>query len=89
MNNSESKKLIEQLKLFQTWETHTARLLGGWLPGTRTWEAKHVRWGTKWVPKLIEHQNESKSLDKVIAECRQAVLDNSLAPAQRTSAGKA
>jgi hypothetical protein len=40
------------------------------------------------VPELIKHQGESKDLDSVIAECRQAVLDNSLAPAQRSSAAK-
>ena len=52
-------------------------------------ETMHVRWGQRWVPELMKHQNESKDLDAVIAECRQAVLDNSLAPAQRASAGKA
>jgi hypothetical protein len=51
-------------------------------------ETMHVRWGQRWVPELIKHQGESKDLDSVIAECRQAVLDNSLAPAQRSSAAK-
>lgn len=49
-------------------------------------ETMHVRWGVKWVPELIKHQRESLSLDEVITECRQAVLDNSLSPAQRSSA---
>ena len=46
-------------------------------------ETMHVRWGQKWVPELIQHQAEEKSLEEVIAECRQAVMENSLAPAQR------
>jgi uncharacterized ferritin-like protein (DUF455 family) len=49
-------------------------------------ETMHVRWGTKWVTKLMEHQKEALPLDDIITECRQAVLDNSLAPAQRSSA---
>ena len=49
-------------------------------------ETMHVRWGQKWVGELIEHQGEGKALEEVIAECRQAVLDNSLSPAQRSSA---
>jgi hypothetical protein len=36
----------------------------------------------------MEHQKETLSLDDIISECRQAVLDNSLAPAQRSSAKK-
>lgn len=51
-------------------------------------ETMHVRWGTKWVTKLMEHQKEALPLDDIITECRQAVLDNSLAPAQRSSAKK-
>ena len=51
-------------------------------------ETMHVRWGTKWVPELMKHQSEPLNLDDVIKECRQAVLDNSLAPAQRVSANK-
>lgn len=46
-------------------------------------ETMHVRWGTKWVPELIKHQKEPLPLDEIISECRQAVLDNSLSPAQR------
>ena len=49
-------------------------------------ETMHVRWGQKWVGELIKHQGEDKTLDEVIGECRQAVLDNSLAPAQRAAA---
>lgn len=41
MNTSDSKKRITRLKHLQAWETHTARLLGGWLPAIRLWEAKH------------------------------------------------
>ena len=51
-------------------------------------ETMHVRWGKKWVGELIEHQGESKTLDETIEECREAILDNSLAPAQRASAEK-
>jgi hypothetical protein len=51
-------------------------------------ETMHVRWGTKWVPHLMAHQNEALPLNDIIDECRQAVLENSLAPAQRTSAKK-
>ena len=46
-------------------------------------ETMHVRWGQKWVPALIEHMGEHKGLEEVIGECRQAVMENSLAPAQR------
>lgn len=48
-------------------------------------ETMHVRWGIKWVPKLIQHQKESLSLEEIIEECRHAVLENSLSPAQRNS----
>ena len=41
MNPPDSKQRITQLKHLQSWETHTARLLGGWLPGIQLWEAKH------------------------------------------------
>jgi hypothetical protein len=43
-------------------------------------ETMHIRWGQRWVPELIKHQSEPKDLDTIIAECRQAVLENSLAP---------
>ena len=44
MNSStnDSKRRIEQLKHLQAWETHAARLLGGWQPAIRLWEAKHA-----------------------------------------------
>jgi uncharacterized ferritin-like protein (DUF455 family) len=51
-------------------------------------ETMHVRWGQKWVPELMKFQGETKNLDEVIGECRQAVLDNSLAPAQRAYSDK-
>jgi hypothetical protein len=96
MPTDDSKQRIARLRHLQAWETQLGRLLGGWLPGIRFWEAKqsiidetmHVRWGQRWVPELMKHQAESKDLDSVIVECRQAVLDNSLAPAQRSSAAK-
>ena len=31
---------IDRLKRYQAFETHTARLLGGWLPGIAKWEVK-------------------------------------------------
>jgi hypothetical protein len=46
-------------------------------------ETMHVRWGVKWLPKLMEAQGETASLKEVIEQCRQAVLENSLSPAQR------
>jgi len=52
-------------------------------------ETMHVRWGQKWVPELMKFQNETKDLPTIIDECRQAVLENSLAPAQRSSAQSA
>jgi len=51
-------------------------------------ETMHVRWGQKWVPELIKHQEEPMNLDEVIEDCRKAVMENSLAPAQRAYADK-
>lgn len=35
-----AKENIEKLKRYQAIETHTARLLGGWMPGISKWEVK-------------------------------------------------
>lgn len=51
-------------------------------------ETLHVRWGTKWLPELLKARGEAKTVDEVVAECRQAVIENSLAPAQRAYARK-
>jgi hypothetical protein len=47
-------------------------------------ETMHVRWGVKWVPELINAQNEEFSVEEIVAQARQAVLENSLSPAQRS-----
>nr|NIP98539.1 ferritin-like domain-containing protein [Akkermansiaceae bacterium] len=46
-------------------------------------ETMHVRWGVKWLPELIKAQGEDLPVDQLVEQCRQAVLENSLAPAQR------
>jgi len=48
-------------------------------------ETLHVRWGTKWLPELLKSRREPASLDEFVAECRTAVRENSLSPAQRQS----
>lgn len=47
-------------------------------------ETMHVRWGVKWVPELIRAQGEDLSVEELVDQCRQAVADNSLSPAQRS-----
>jgi hypothetical protein len=49
-------------------------------------ETMHVRFGTKWVPQMMQHQGCDKPLDDLIAECREIVLSHSVAPAQRVAA---
>ncbi len=49
-------------------------------------ETMHVRFGQKWVPPLMAHYGESRSLEDLIAECRQIVAQHSVAPAQRIAA---
>lgn len=51
-------------------------------------ETLHVRWGAKWLPELLKVSGEQKTVDEVVAECRRAVGENSLAPAQRASRRK-
>lgn len=46
-------------------------------------ETMHVRWGVKWVPELIKAQGEDLSVEELVEECRKAVQENSLSPAQR------
>jgi uncharacterized ferritin-like protein (DUF455 family) len=46
-------------------------------------ETLHVRWGAKWLPELLKQRGEEKTLEAVVAECRKAVMENSLSPAQR------
>ena len=46
-------------------------------------ETMNVPWGVKWVPELIKAQGEDLSVDDLVAQCRKAVAENSLSPAQR------
>jgi hypothetical protein len=45
-------------------------------------ETMHVRWGAKWVPKLMEHYSYQQPLAKLIEECRHITATHSVAPAQ-------
>lgn len=47
-------------------------------------ETMHVRWGVKWVPELIKAAGEEISVKELVSQCRQAVAENSLSPAQRS-----
>lgn len=46
-------------------------------------ETMHVRWGSKWVPNLMEHYGYGGSLDDLVAECRSVTARHSVAPAQQ------
>ncbi len=52
-------------------------------------ETMHIRWGQKWVPELIKYQNEELDVDALVKECRTAIMENSLSPAQRSYGEKA
>lgn len=49
-------------------------------------ETMHVRFGQKWVSRLMTHYQYSQSLEELIDECRQIVVKHSVAPAQRQAA---
>lgn len=49
-------------------------------------ETLHVRFGQKWVPLLMQHYRYSGSLDSLVAECRQILLENTVNPLQRKCA---
>lgn len=46
-------------------------------------ETLHVRFGQKWVPRLMTHHGYAASLQELIQECREVVARHSVAPAQR------
>ncbi|MFW5696752.1 MAG: hypothetical protein ACOCXR_03090, partial [Phototrophicaceae bacterium] len=46
-------------------------------------ETLHVRFGQKWVPRLMAHYGYADSLQDLIQECRMVVARHSVAPAQR------
>ncbi len=45
-------------------------------------ETMHVRWGAKWVPKLMEAYNYQQPLAELINECRDITEKHSVAPTQ-------
>lgn len=49
-------------------------------------ETMHVRFGQKWVPKLLERYRYPGDLQALIDECRGIVLKHSVSPAQRMAA---
>lgn len=49
-------------------------------------ETMHVRFGQKWVSKLIAHYQEDKTLQALIEECRGIVANHSVSPEQRKAA---
>lgn len=49
-------------------------------------ETMHVRFGQKWVPKLMEHYQEPEKLQDLINRCREIVLSHSVAAAQKQEA---
>lgn len=49
-------------------------------------ETLHVRWGKKWVPKLIETAGYDRGLDVLVEECRDLLKRHSVNPVQRRSA---
>ena len=51
-------------------------------------ETMHVRWGSKWVPKLMEHYGYTQTLEEVIAQCREITAKHSVVPAQRMAIEK-
>ncbi len=51
-------------------------------------ETMHVRFGHKWVPRLIEHYQYDKSNEDLIEECRRITEQNSFVPLQRASAAR-
>lgn len=51
-------------------------------------ETMHVRWGSKWVPKLMEHFGYSQSLEELVEKCRDITAKHSVAPAQRLAIEK-
>jgi uncharacterized ferritin-like protein (DUF455 family) len=51
-------------------------------------ETMHVRWGSKWVPKLMEHYGYTQTLEQLVEECRDITAKHSVAPAQRVAIEK-
>ena len=52
-------------------------------------ETLHVRWGKKWVPKLMEAANCDLDLDTLVNECRRLLLKHTVNPLQRASSQEA
>lgn len=52
-------------------------------------ETIHVRYGQKWTPKLMERYSYSGSLEDLVTECREILINNSINPLQRDSAQQA
>jgi uncharacterized ferritin-like protein (DUF455 family) len=51
-------------------------------------ETMHVRFGHKWVPRLMEHYHYSHSNEDLVEECRRITEQNSFVPLQRESAAR-
>ena len=48
-------------------------------------ETMHVRWGQKWVPKMMKAYGYEGSLEALIGECRDILIANSVSTIQRLS----
>jgi hypothetical protein len=46
-------------------------------------ETMHVRFGQKWVPRLMERYHYEQPLEKLISECREILMANSVSPLQK------
>ncbi len=51
-------------------------------------ETMHVRWGSKWVPKLMERYGVTMSKEAFVLECQQITARQSFNPQQRSAAGE-
>lgn len=51
-------------------------------------ETLHVRWGTKWIPKLMERFGFAVSKEDLVTECREITARQSFSPKQRESAAR-
>jgi len=52
-------------------------------------ETLHVRWGKKWVPKLMEQAGCDKEIDDLVQDCRSLLMKHTVNPLQKRSAQEA
>lgn len=69
------KTNLEQLKRYQAWKTHAARLLGGWLPGVAQWEIKQQIGYHLW-----EDLRHSQIIRRAYGSCASPTLTAILTP---------